>query len=107
MRWTSYKGCAMMTAGEIAKLVSVLALITACVFYSLSYGMHKNEAIVIGVVQMICIAVCIAAAASSVISMLSKKNTKPAMIRYAFDTVGNTLAVFAMVYFEMYRFWGC
>ncbi|MBE6851023.1 MAG: beta-lactamase family protein [Ruminococcus sp.] len=106
-RWTSYKGCAMMTAGEIAKLVSILALITACVFYSLSYGMHRGEAIAIGIVQMVCIAVCIAAAVSSTIFMLSKKNAKPAMIRYALDTAGNALAVFAMVYFEMYRFWGC
>ncbi len=106
-RWTSYKGSAIITAGQIAKLVSVLALIMSLVCYSLSYGMHRGAGIAIGIVQMICIAVCIAAAVTSIVFMLSKKNTRIVMIRYVLSISGNVLAVWAMMYFEMYRFWEC
>ncbi len=106
-RWIPYAGSAVITAGQIAKLVSVLAVIMSLVCYSLSYGMHRGAGIAIGIVQMLCIAVCIAAAVTSIISMLIRKQGKAAVIRYILDAAGNVLAVSAMVYFEMYRFWGC
>ncbi len=106
-RWTPYKGSAIITAGQIAKIVSVLALIVVCVLFSLSYGMNKSEAIVISIVQMICIAVCIAAAVTSLISMLAKNKSGMELLRSILSISGNVLAVWAMVYFEMYRFWGC
>ncbi|MBE6826602.1 MAG: beta-lactamase family protein [Ruminococcus sp.] len=106
-RWTACKGDGIITAGQMAKLVSGLGLLAAAICFSLFSGMHRTGAIAIGIVQMVCMAVCAAACVTSIVSMALNRKNRTAVLWHAFDTAGNLFAVWAMAYFEMYRFWGC
>jgi len=107
-RRTAYAGSGMMTAGQIARIVSVLALLGTYLIYSAYQGgIPFTAGAAIGIVQMICIAICCISAVSSCLTVLSNKENKARSYRYILNTVGCALAVIAVVYFEMYRFWGC
>ncbi len=105
-RWTPHKGEGILTAGHAAQVVSILALLAAAVVFSLFSGLRQTEAIIIGVIQMCCIAVCLAAAVTAVVLVCTQKG-KVLRLHYGLATAGNLLAVGAMVYFEMYQFWAC
>ena len=75
------------------------------IFKSSGRNAHNGGA-VIGIVQMLCVVLCIAAALISVIIMLTKKPKRTAAARYLLDAAGNVLTVSAIVFFEMYCFWG-
>lgn len=105
-RLTACKGAAVMTAGHIAKLVSVIAMFVMCTIYiKNSGGVSVTSGTVIGILQMICTAICGVSAVTSCISVMSSKKEKALMIRYIFNTTGCVLFVIAVVYFEMYKFW--
>lgn len=105
-RQTAYDGAAIMTAGQIARIVSVLALIsTYVVFQTNQAGIPFAAGAVLGIVQMLCVAVCAVSAAGSVFFMVSKKQEKAFNIRYILNTVGCVLPITAIIYFEMYVFW--
>lgn len=105
---TAFRGSAIMTAGQIARLVSVLALlVTVVVYASYQGGIPVAAGAVIGIVQMLCVAVCGVSAVTSLVSVLSHKNEKALAVRYIMNTVGCVLPIIAVLYFEMYRFWGC
>ena len=96
-----------MITGQMARLVSVIALVSSCVVFSNHQGgMPMTVGAVIGIVQMLCVVLCIAAALISVIIMLTKKPKRTAAARYLLDAAGNVLTVSAIVFFEMYCFWG-
>lgn len=98
------KGVALMTAGQIARLVSVTALFVMIAIYaSCGGGLPTAAGAVIGVVQMLCAAACGASAATSLMSVISLKKQKA---RYILNTLACAVFVFAIMYFEMYRFWG-
>ena len=106
-RWTAYAGSNVMITGQMARLVSVIALVSSCVvFLNHQGGMPITVGAVIGIVQMLCVVLCIAAALISVIIMLTKKPKRTAAARYLLDAAGNVLTVSAIVFFEMYCFWG-
>ena len=105
---TAFYGSSVMTAGQIARLVSVLALLgTYAVYANCQGGIPVTAGAVIGIVQIICTAVCGISAVTSCISFLSHKNEKVLTVRYILNTVGCILPILAILYFEMYRFWGC
>lgn len=104
----AFQGAAIMTAGQVARLVSVLALLgTVVVYANCQGGIPVAAGAVFGIIQMLCIAVCGISAVTSCISVLSHKKEKALTIRYILNTIGCVLPVIAILYFELYRFWGC
>jgi len=107
-KWTIYQGSAVMTAGQIARLVSVLALLgTYAVLVSHQGGIPFTMGAVLGIVQMLCIVICGVSAVTSCVSIFSFKKEKMLTVRYILNTIGCVLPIIAILYFEMYRFWGC
>lgn len=101
------KGAAVMTAGQIARLVSVAALLAmVAVYVSFGGGIPTAAGVVIGVAQMLCAAACGASAVTSLVSVFTSKNEKTATVRYILNTAACAVFVLAILYFEMYRFWG-
>jgi hypothetical protein len=107
-KWTSYKGATVMTAGQIARIISFLALLGTYVAVAKSNGgIPYTTGAVLGIMQMLCIAVCGVSAVTSCIAIPSHQKEKKLILRYTLNTVGCTLPIIAILYFEMYRFWGC
>lgn len=103
-RQEMYKTVAILTAGQIARIVSVAALISAFVIFQTSAGgIPLAAAAVIGVLQMLCIAVCAVSAVSSVYFIAKSKKLT---VRYILNMIGCIIPIIAIVYFEMYVFWG-
>ena len=101
------KNTGFMTLGQFGRLLSVAALFVSFYIYCLnSGGLSAGECRIIGIVQMVCIAVCGAAAVISAVMLLKHRAEKRYSVRCALSAAGNALAVFAIVFFEMYRFWG-
>lgn len=106
-RQTAYAGSATMTAGQIARVVSVIAWLGTFTIYEKNQGgIPVTAGAVIGIVQMISVVICGISAVYSCFSILSNKKEKSLTIRYILNTVGCVLPILAIVYFEMYRFWG-
>lgn len=101
------KGAAIMTAGQIARLVSVAALLAMIAIYTeYDAGIPQAAGAAIGVLQMLCAAVCSASAITSLVSAVTVKNEKTAALRYVLNTAACAVFILAILYFEMYRFWG-
>ena len=101
----TYAGSKVMLAGQLARLASVIVWLASYVVATKTMGLTPGSARVIGILQMICIAVCAAAAVGALVSMTSKKE-KASPARYLVHACANTVTVAAIVFFEMYRFWG-
>lgn len=101
-----YTGIGVITAGQAAKIASVTAVVVLTSFASMeeTYGLTKTIGVSMGIVQIVCMAVCVIAALVSVYALTAKK---PDKLRYILNIAGNALTVFVIVYFEMYKFWGC
>ena len=107
-KWSAYNGSAVMTAGRIARPVSVLALLgTYLVYAGFQGGLPFVAGAVIGIIQTLCIAICGASAVTSFVSVLSRKKGKALTVFYILNTIGCVLPVITILYFEMYWFWGC
>lgn len=104
-----YTGIGIITAGQAAKIVSVAAVVVLTSFAAMeeTYGLPKAIGASIGIVQIICMAVCVLAALASVYALLAKKPVKQDKLRYVLNITGNALTVFVIAYFEMYNFFGC
>ena len=100
---------AAQTAGQLIKLISAAAAIVliAYVGREASHGVPKAVGVVDGIVNLVCIAVCAGAATASLIGIVSKKSDKWAKLRGAVNIAANAAVIAAVLYFEMYRFWGC
>lgn len=97
------KGSAIMKAGQTVWLVSVLIMITTYViFVSSASGMNRAVSAVIGISQMICMAVCGMAAISSLVGIFAEKRS---IFRYIVGFLCNAAVISTIVYFEMYKFW--
>lgn len=104
-----YTGIGIITAGQAAKIASVAAVVALTSFAARekTYGLPKAVGVSAGIVQIICMILCILAALVSAYALLAKKPAKPDKLRYIFNIAGNALTVFVIAYFEMYKFWGC
>jgi hypothetical protein len=101
------KGEILLSAGQAVKIVSVLSLIYA-VARLLSYpGFTRTDGTVVGILQIICIILCSAAAVVGVVRLVGRNTTGYGRILSACSAAGNIVTVAAVVFFEMYRFWGC
>ena len=105
---TAFYGSSVMTAGHIARLVSVLALLGAyAVYANCQGGIPIIAGTVLGIVQMLCIAICGISAVTSCIAASTHKKGKMLTVRYILNAICCVLPILAILYFEMYRFWGC
>lgn len=107
-KWTAFNGSSVMTAGYIARIVSVLAVLGLyVVFTKYNGGIPVIAGAVFGIIQMLCAAVCGISTVTSCISVISHKKEKLLTVRYILNTIGCVLPIIAILYFEMYRFWEC
>ena len=100
---------AAQTAGQLIKLLSVAAAVVM-IAYAVreeSYGLPKAVGVGAGTLNIVCIAVCAAAATASLIGIISNKSNKWAKLRGGVNIAANAAVIAAMLYFEMYRFWDC
>lgn len=105
-RLEAHSGSAVMTAGNIALCVSLVTWLASYIVYSLGNGgISFGAGAVIGVIQMLCAAVCAVSAIVSLISLAAGKKKAPAH-RYVLNCVLCVIAVCTVTYFEMYMFWG-
>lgn len=104
--WKIYAGSGYMTAAQVIRLISVLLLLSLYMFYSMGHGGVRTSGVVIGIGQMVCGAACCVLTVLSLLSLRTKQE-KDRLFRYLFSAGSNLVCVGAILYFEMYRFWGC
>lgn len=106
-RWTPYKGQALDSAAHGAWLVSVLLVVLLYVFYADGYGgVTFRSGALIGILQMICAAVCAVAAIAAVIRLVTSKKDTRALFYSLSTTLGSVICIGAVAFFELYKFWG-
>lgn len=99
-KWTAYQGSNVMAAGSIARIASVIAFLgTYAVYTVCKGGIPYSAGIVIGSIQIICTAVCAAAAITSLVALIKEKSHS---LRYISSSLCNIFAITAIVYFEMF-----
>lgn len=99
-RWSAYQGSNVMAAGSIARIFSVIAFLGTYVVYTVCKGgIPYSAGVVICIIQIICTAICTAAAIASLAALIKEKEHK---IRYISSTLCNILFITAVVYFEMF-----
>ena len=92
----------------MAKVVSFAAMISIVVIHMKKKGfLTKTEGMVIGITQLVCLAVCVLALLAAAYSFISKKKRPYGKIRSISCFTGNLITVSAIVFFEMYNFWCC
>ena len=104
---TPYSGSAVLTAGKVAKILSLLTLlgITSAVYIPGYMGIpSKSLGMTAGCLQMVCMGIFAIAAVFSAVFLIKNKSSK---LRYITGIAGNVLMLIAVVSFHMYQFWGC
>ena len=99
----------IITAAQLAKLISLAAMISIIVihFKENKDGLTSTEGLVIGITQLICLALCVLALLAAAYSFVAKKKLPYGKIRSISCLTGNLITVSAMIFFEMYNFWCC
>ena len=99
----------IITAGQLAKIISLAAMISIVVvrLQGDNDGLTKTQGMVIGIIQLICLAVCGLALLAAAYSFIAKKKLPYGRVRSLSCFAGNLITVSAMVFFEMYNFWCC
>lgn len=99
----------LITAAQVIKIMSVLAAIALIAFAGreVTYGVPKVIGISAGTINITCIITCMLAGIVSLISLLSKNSNKLKKVSYGINIAANALIIIAIIYFEMYKFWGC
>ncbi|MBQ4310242.1 MAG: beta-lactamase family protein [Oscillospiraceae bacterium] len=101
-RLTAYNGQNVLSAGQLAQTVSVITFLSVYAVFSESMGgLPFTAGAVIGIIQIICTAVCAAAAVYSAYALIKQKGRS---LRFAAGFICNALMITAVVYFEMYKF---
>ncbi|WP_303834396.1 serine hydrolase [Ruminococcus flavefaciens] len=99
----------IITAGQFAKIVSLAAMISIVVvrIQGDNDGLTKTQGMVIGITQLLCLGICVLALLAAAYSLIAKKKLPYRKIRSISCFAGNLITVSAMIFFEMYNFWGC
>ena len=108
-RDTNLAGSALIGIGHGARLISVIAVLASFViYYKYTGGMPISAMTVIGVIQMISVGLFCISALSSVVSLVVKKDkTALYILLNSFNIAANALCIGAILFYELYRFWGC
>lgn len=96
---------AILTVGQVTRLVSMLTLLSmaAVILGSSGYGIPRSVGVCGGVIQMICGAGSIIAAAAAVFGLVKKKGWQK-KAGCAVSLLANCTAAASIIFFEMYRF---
>ncbi|WP_141630154.1 hypothetical protein [Ruminococcus flavefaciens] len=70
-------------------------------------GLTQTQGTVIGVIQLICLALCGLALLAAAYSLIAKKKLPYGRLRSISCFTGNLITVSAILFFEMYNFWCC
>lgn len=103
----SYSGAALITAGQLAKIVSVIMIPVLLFRLTAGWGLNKTDGVIIGCVQAVCMIICAMAALSSAVMLFSKREKKAKNTKYILNMLLNTFAVCFAIYFDLFQFWGC
>ena len=105
-RWKHYTAEKAILAGRIARIVSVVLMLSTYIVYARHQGgIPYNTGQMIGIGQILCITVCTAAILVCITAMLSKnENRKP--LRYLPHCLMNVFSITTVLFFEMYKYWG-
>ena len=103
----TYTGVSIISAAQIAKIVSFLIVLILPTFARKLNGLPKPLMVTAGIIQMICLALCILAALTSAVTMFAGKQKRTHSYQYWLNIAGNALTAAAMVCFSMYQFWAC
>ena len=107
-RYKKFKGSAVITVSEILKIVSLLILMISTGFAISNYlSLSDALRVLTGVTQMICMAVFAASAAVSCAGLAKKSESRLITLGYAANIAGSVISIAAILFFEMYKFWGC
>lgn len=104
---SSYSGAAMIIAGQLAKIVSVIMIPVLLFRLTAGWGLDKTDGVIIGCVQAVCMIICAMAALSSAVMLFSKQEKKAKNAKYILNMLANAFAVCFAVYFDLFQFWGC
>ena len=97
-----YAGSKVVTAAQIAKLVSVGVILFWISLLTPQYGLYKPQGVIGCFVQMLCFAVCAASAFVSVKALVKGEKGK---FKYIVNVLGNASFAAAMIVFELMKFW--
>ena len=99
-----YTGAGLITLSQLCKILLLAAMI-----YLISgpLGVTKQSGIVFAAAAVLCGLVCALAVLSDFKAMCSKNPEKAKAWRYILNILSGAIAVFTVIYLEMYRFWGC
>lgn len=105
----NYTGIGIITAGQAAKIMSVAAVVVLTSFAAKeeTYGFPKAVGVSAGVIQIVCMVLCVLAAIVSIYALLAKNSARLDKFRYIFNIAGNALTILVIAYFDMYKFCGC
>lgn len=104
-RLRAVQGGIAVTAGQTACLVSALTCLCMSGLFAASAGLSPAVRTVIGIVQMLCAAVCAVSAGWLLVNAFRKMPKAPRH-RYFLAAAGNLITLTCILFFEMYRFWG-
>lgn len=104
---SSYGGDRVITAGHFAKVVSVAAMLWLMSDAYSVLGLSKTVGTIVGITELVCLVVCIAAALTAAVSLFMRKSAKTGRICFIISILGNVITVGAITFFEMYKFWNC
>ncbi|MCR5167960.1 MAG: hypothetical protein K6C13_12235 [Oscillospiraceae bacterium] len=105
--YPSYRGTAIITAAQIAKICSAFLLIAALVIYGSEYGLTGVQGAAFGSSQAVCMVIYLLSAVFSAKNIISKSEEKAKNMKYILNIAANIFMVCGSVFFEMFRFRGC
>ena len=97
-----YAGSKVVTAAQIAKLVSLGVILFWISVLTSQYGLYKPQGVIGCFIQMLCFAVCAASAFVSVKALVKGEKGK---FKYIVNVLGNASFAAAMIVFELMKFW--
>ncbi len=97
-----YPGAKLITAAQLAKIVSLGVIICWASVMTLQYGLYKWQGITGCLVEMVCFIVCGISAGVSVKALIGGEKGK---FKYIVNVLGNASFAAAMIVFELMKFW--
>lgn len=104
-RWNAHPTDTAYTAGRIARLLSVVLMLSVyVVFLQNKGGIPDDLGRLLGSGQIVCAAVCGITAVAALSALLFRKQ-RVSKLRPMLFGISNVLSISAILFFQMYRFW--
>lgn len=102
-----YTGSGVITLAQVGKLAVLGMMLAMLAYYFSMAGITGTMGIAFAALNMLCAAVCLWAVVSDIKAIGSSEPEKAKTVKYVFNIIVNALFVFAVIFLEAYRFWGC